>query len=144
MGNLFFYRPLSGQTLHKSFRVVIIKVFIKNCFWNHVLTSGSAKTRDPWKWKCRFSSLGTSQGPILNLNLKSFLIKSLIIIIFKKNCGAFRLKKWRLKKWIFHYIFNIWFARGRVSFFSKQISENAKHPKICISFGGSMPESQIK
>ena len=36
------------------------------------------------------------------------------------------------------------FDRGRVSFLAKQKSEKAKHSKICLSFGGSMPEAQFK
>ena len=36
------------------------------------------------------------------------------------------------------------FDHGRVTFLMKKNSEKAKLPKICISFGGSMPIAQIK
>ena len=35
----------------------------------------------------------------------------------------------------------IWPAYGLI--FDKKNSEKAKHPKICLSLGGSMPEAQI-
>ena len=36
----------------------------------------------------------------------------------------------------------IWPAKG--SFFGKKKFEMAKHPKICLSFGASITEAQIK
>ena len=38
----------------------------------------------------------------------------------------------------------MWFDHGRVTFLTKKNSGKAKSPKICISFGGSMPIAQIK
>ena len=95
-----------------------------------------------WKWKCRFSSLGTSKGPKLFLKAV-FYTKSCIITILNLF-GAFCLKKWRFKKWISHRIWKMWFDQNRVTFLAQKNSEKAKHPKICICFGGSMPIAQIK
>ena len=50
----------------------------------------------------------------------------------------------RLKKWISHCILKMLYDHGRVTFLTKKISEKAKLPKICISFGGSMPIAQIE
>ena len=36
-----------------------------------------------------------------------------------------------------------WFGLGRVLFLAEKNSEKAKHPSICPSFGGNMPESQF-
>ena len=48
-----------------------------------------------------------------------------------------------LQKFIFHRSFKKLVYLGRVLFSAKKISENAKHPGICPSFGGNMPEAQI-
>ena len=49
------------------------------------------------------------------------------------------------QKWISYCIFKKSFDRCRVYFLKKFFfSEKAKHPKICLSFGGCMPEAQIK
>ena len=71
-----------------------------------------------------------------------FQIKSNIIIILNLFFGAFCLKKWRLKKWIFHCIFKMGFGRGRVYFLTIKNSEKAKHTKICLRFSGNMPQAQ--
>ena len=49
----------------------------------------------------------------------------------------------KVKQWIFHCIFKKWFYRRRVHFLTIFFSEKAKHLKICLSLGGSMPEAQI-
>ena len=59
---------------------------------------------------------------------------------FKEFWSVFK----KVKKWISHCIFKKWFDRRRVFFLTKYFSEKAKHPKICLSLGGSMPEAQIK
>ena len=38
----------------------------------------------------------------------------------------------------------MWFDRGRISFLAYIFSEKAKHFEKCLSFGGSMPQAQIK
>ena len=65
-----------------------------------------------------------------------------ILIFFLKSFGQYLKKK--VKKWISHCIFKKWFDWGRVHFLAKIFSEKAKLPKLCLSFGGSMPEAQIK
>ena len=52
-------------------------------------------------------------------------------------------KKWRLKKSISHSILKCDLT-GVESLFWQKKSEKAKYPKICLSFGVSMPEAQIK
>ena len=59
-------------------------------------------------------------------------------------CGGFCLKKWRLKKWIFHCTFKIWYDWGMVPFLAILFLKGQTAPKICLSFGDSMPEAQIK
>ena len=48
------------------------------------------------------------------------------------------------QKRIFHRIFKKWFDLGMILFMTKKYSLKAKHPRICPSLGGSMPEAQIK
>ena len=64
-----------------------------------------------------------------------------IVNFFLKSFGQYFKKS---KKWISHCIFKKWFYRGRVHFLTEIFSEIAKLPEICLSFGGSMPEGQIK
>ena len=75
---------------------------------------------------------------------KQFSNKVLYNYCSKFFFGAFRSVFKKVKKWIFHCIFKKWFDLGRVLFLTKFFSEKAKHPKICLSFCGSMPEAQIK
>ena len=58
-----------------------------------------------------------------------------------KSLGQYLTK---VKKWISHCIFETWFYGDRVSFSTEKFSEKAKLPKICLSFGGSMPEGKFK
>ena len=62
-----------------------------------------------------------------------------ILFFFK----AFRSIFKKVKKIIFHCIFKKWFDRRRVLFLTNFFSEKAEHPKICLSLGGSIPETQI-
>ena len=84
-----------------------------------VLMQGNA-----WKWMCRFSSLGTSKVPKLILKAVFFyqvLYKYYSIFL----CWAFRLKKWRFKKWISHCIFKMWFKHD---LFLGEEKKNLKRP----------------
>ena len=55
--------------------------------------------------------------------------------------GAFRSVFKKVKKMIFNCIFKKGFDLGRVLFLTKKYSVKAKHPIICPSLGGSMPEA---
>ena len=55
--------------------------------------------------------------------------------------GAFRSVLKKVKKWIFHCIFKMWFGRGGYIFSSKIFSENAKHLRMCPSTGGNVGET---
>ena len=50
-------------------------------------------------------------------------------------------QKMALKKMDFPLYFQKVIWPGRVHFLMKFFSEKSKHPKICLSFGGSMPET---
>ena len=115
----------------------------KNCFRKQFWTSGSAQTRKPaLSLSCVFWLGHFPRSKIVSES--SFYTNSYIITILNFFWGAFSLKKWRFKKLISHCILKMWFGRGRVTFLAKKNSEKAKLPKICISFGGSMPIAQIK
>ena len=107
------------------------------------MTSGSATTQKRMKVKMHFFfSLGTSQS--LKLIPNAVFNKVLYNNNSKKNRGAICQEKWGLKNG-----FPVVFSKCVMnvvgcSFFAKKKSENAEHPKICLSFGGSMPEAQIK
>ena len=91
-----------------------------------------------WKWKCRFSSLGTSRGP--KLFPKAFLHKVMYNYYSKKFFEHFVLKNGASKNG-FPIVCHLAEAG---SLFWQNNSEKAKLPKICISFCGSMPIAQIK
>ena len=81
---------------------------------------------------------------VQNCFWKQFLHKVLYNYYSEGFCGAFCLKKWRFKNWISHCILKMWFDHDKVTFLAKKKSAKAKHPKICVSIGVSMPIAQIK
>ena len=58
-------------------------------------------------------------------------------------CGAFRLKNGVSQNW-FPIVFSKFDLTGKRFFFGEKKSEKAKHPEICLIFGGNMPKFQIK
>ena len=132
----FLKQNFQEKTLHKPFKIVIIQDLIeKNWFWNQFGTSGSAQTRKYMKVKVQVFQFGHFLRSKID-SRSSFLTKSYIItILSKKNCVAFRLKKNSVSK------FDL---TGVGLIFLGNKSEKAKLPKICLSFGGSMPEAQTK
>ena len=143
MGNSFFEASffLTKRSKNKIYNSNYIGLCVKTAFKNNFGLPEVPQPENAWKRKWRFSISGTSHGP--KLFLKAVFTQSHIWLLFKKK-KAFRLKKWRFKNWTFHCIFKMWFDHGRVTFLAKKNSEKAKHPKICVSFGGSMPIAQIK
>ena len=96
-----------------------------------------------WKYAyLRIFSLTTSQSQNLipKADLKWECTYFYSRFFFEEFWSVFQ----KVKKWISHCIFKKWFDRGRVSFLTENFSEKAKLPKICLSFGGSMPEGQFK
>ena len=58
--------------------------------------------------------------------------------------GAFWSVFKKVKKWIFHCIFKMWFGRGGYIFSSKFFSEKAKHLRMCPSIGGNVGETWLR
>ena len=73
-----------------------------------------------------------------------FSFKVLYNYLSKKNSGVFQSINKKVKKMDLHCIFKMWFDQRRVYFLVKTNSEKAKHPRICPSFGGMMPEAQLR
>ena len=76
-----------------------------------------------------------------NWFLKQIWNENVHISILNFFFEAFRSVLKKIQKWTFHCILKKWFDLGFI--FDKKNSEKAKHPKICLSLGGSMPEAQI-
>ena len=79
---------------------------------------------------------------VKNYFRKQFLHKVLYKYHSKKNWSVLSYKM-ALKKMDFPFFLKMWFGHGRVTFLAKKILKKP-HPKICISFGGSLPIAQIK
>ena len=91
---------------------------------------------------CVFSVLPLPE--VENWFWKQIWKESAHISILKKYFEEFRSVFKEVKKLISHCIFKNWFDWRKVFFLTIFFSEKVKHPKICLSLGGSMPEAQIK
>ena len=110
------------------------------CFRNQFLTFGSGQTENTQI--CIFVYTLIHHFPKSKLILKADLKREgpyFFSNFFNEFWPVFK----KVKEWISHCIFKKWFDWRRV-FFMNFFSEKAKHPKICLSLGGSMPEAQIK
>ena len=132
------------ETLQKkNLEQKIYKTLWEKCFRIQFGTSGSAQTR---KYALSLSCVfWLGHFPRSKISFESsFLIKCYIITDLNFFLGAFRSVFKKVKKWISHCIFKMWFGRGGYIFSSKIFSEKAKHLRMCPSIGGNVGETWLR
>ena len=124
----------------KKFRILIPTFSFQICFWNQFLTLGSGQTENMQRRVFAYFQL--DHFPKSKIDSKSRFKWECPYYYSKKIIGAFwSVFKKSKKKWIYHWIFKVWFGWGWGHYLLPKKSEKAKHPQICISFGGNVGET---
>ena len=128
---VFWKEMLPKKNLNCNYIWVNLKLL-----WEMILDLGKCpKTENSWKWISVF--LIWALPEVQNWFQRQFFNEVLTILCFFVE--HFVQKKWHLEIGISYCIWKMWFDQGRVTFWWRKKSRKAKHLKICISFGISMP-----
>ena len=132
-------KVFSRLNARRADRAVVSRLRVVTAFKTDFGPRELPQPENAWMWKCNFSSLGNSRGP--KSVWKQFSNKVLYNYCSKFFVGAFRSVS--KKKG-----FSIGFLKSDLTlvgfyFLAENKSEKAKHPGLCQTFGGNMPEAQI-